>query len=628
MRPTLPHSGREARPQAIDRRDFLRYGGGIGLLVGMDALAPPFVRSGASRPVTGRPLVLGGSAGPIDLEVFEVDARIGDRIGRATTVNGTLPGPILRFREGDDAVIRVTNRLDHDTSIHWHGILLPNAMDGVPKVTFPGIRPGETFEYRYPIRQYGTYWYHSHSGFQEQLGQYGAFIIDPADPEPFAYDRDHVIVLSDWTFEDPHRIMARLKKRPDYYNFQKRTVADFFHDASERGVLATLGDRLMWGGMRMSPTDISDVTGATYTYLVNGLAPEANWTGLARKGERVRLRFINASAASYFDVRIPGLPMTVVQAMGQHVQPVETDEFRIAVAETYDVIVEPKEHRAYTIFAESMDRSGFARGTLAPELGMEAAVPARRPRPTLTMADMGMDHGGMEGMDHGAPAGAAPAAAAEHAGHEMPNMPGMPGMEAPRAGQPEPGTLPEPALHGPDHHGPANAAVAMVAKSRLNEPGLGLGDDGWRVLRYTDLRTTELRHHLAPPDREIELHLTGNMERFMWSMDGKTLSEVEPIRVHLGERIRLTMVNDTMMNHPMHLHGMWMELENGAGVAVPKVHTVNVKPAERTSLLVTADAPGPWAFHCHILYHMDAGMFRVVEVVEGGVADETEVGAR
>lgn len=618
MKPTLLHAEREVRPETIDRRDFLRYGGAAGVLMGMDAFAPRV--PGFSRPPSAPPEVLNGSAGPIELEVGEVDVRIDGRIGRATTVNGSLPGPVLRFKEGDQAVIRVTNTLRHDTSIHWHGILLPNAMDGVPKVNFPGIRPGETFEYRYPIRQSGTYWYHSHSGFQEQLGQYGAYIIDPAAPEPFAYDRDYVVVLSDWTFEDPYRIMARLKKSSGYYNFQKRTVADFFRDASERGLMSTLGDRLMWGRMRMSPTDISDVTGATYSYLVNGMAPGANWTGLVQPGDRVRLRFINASAASYFDVRIPGLPMTVVQVSGQHVQPVETDEFRIAVAETYDVIVEPREDRAYTIYAEAMDRSGFARGTLAPAAGMEADVPPRRPRPTLTMADMGMDHGGMEGMDPTAVA--AGAIAPTHAGHDMPGMAASPEVES------MPGMLPQPAMHGPDHHGAGNAAVAMVAKSRLDEPGLGLGEDGWRVLRYTDLRTLEMRHHLAPPEREIEMHLTGNMERFMWSIDGKTLSQVEPIRLRLGERIRLTMVNDTMMNHPMHLHGMWMELENGAGSEVPKVHTINVKPAEKVSLLVTADAPGPWAFHCHILYHMDAGMFRVVEVVEDPVADIDEGGAR
>jgi CopA family copper-resistance protein len=610
-------------------------------MVGVDALVPAWARAarpGAARGVLrgapggmlggvarGVPGVLDGSAGPLDLVVGETRVPIGERQGRAITVNGTLPGPVLRYREGDDAIIRVTNRLDEDTSVHWHGILLPNEMDGVPGVTFPGIPPGTTFEYRYPLRQYGTYWYHSHSGFQEQLGQYGALVIDPAAPEPFAYDREHVVVLSDWTFEDPGRVMARLTKRPDYYNLRKRTIADFVRDASDRGLGGAIGDRLMWGGMRMNPTDISDVTGATYTYLVNGLPPEEGWTGLFELGERVRLRIINASAASFFDVRVPGLTMTVVQAMGQHVRPVETEEIRIAVAETYDVIVEPAADRAYTIFAEAMDRSGYARGTLAPREGMEAPMPARRPRPVLTMADMGMDHGAEHGSTeeraghegHAAPAGEA-TDAAEHAGHARPAPAATVGVGAP------PGSIPEPATHGPDDHGAGNASVAALARSRLGEPGLGLGEDGWQVLRYTDLVSLDAPRHLEPPTREIELHLTGNMERFMWSIDGRAFDHDHPIAVRRGERIRFTLVNDTMMNHPMHLHGMWMELENGRGAGIPRVHTVNVKPAERLSFLVTADAPGPWPFHCHILYHMDAGMFRIVEVSEPAADDDHE----
>ncbi|MEX2465527.1 MAG: copper resistance system multicopper oxidase, partial [Gemmatimonadota bacterium] len=393
---------------AFTRRSFLRVGATVGALAGLDALVPGYARAGAGL-TSRRPEVIDGSAAPIDLSIGQVSLPIGEHTARATTINGTLPGPILRFREGDEAVIRVTNTLDEDTSIHWHGILLPNEMDGVPMVNFPGIRPGETFEYRYPIAQHGTYWYHSHSGFQEQLGHYGALIIDPPDAERHAYDREYIVVLSDWTFEDPYRIMARLKKRPEYYNRQKRTVFDFIRDAGERGLGAALSDRLMWGGMRMDPTDIADVTGTTYTYLMNGLPPEQNWTGLFQPGERVRLRFVNASAASFFDVRIPGLPMTVVQKDGLAVKPVETDEFRIAIAETYDVIIEPREDRAYALFAESMDRSGYACGTLAPREGMQAEIPARRPRPLLTMADMGMDH---EGHDM--------SAAAEHEGHEMP----------------------------------------------------------------------------------------------------------------------------------------------------------------------------------------------------------------
>jgi CopA family copper-resistance protein len=604
--------------------------------------------------------VLDGTAAPIDLRIGRTPLRVGGRRASAVTINGTVPGPLLRFREGGEAVIRVTDTLDEDTSIHWHGLILPMEMDGVPGVSFPGIRPGETFEYRYPLEQYGTYWYHSHSGLQEQLGHYGPLIIDPLEPEPFEYDREYIIVLSDWTFENPYKLLAKLKKQPDYYNFQKRTVGDFFADVSEDGLGETLRNRMSWGRMRMNPTDISDITGATYTYLMNGLAPDSNWTGLFRPGERVRLRFINAGAGTFYDVRIPGLPMTVVEVSGQHVQPVETDEFRMGLAETYDVIVEPAEDRAYTIFAESMDRSGYARGTLAPREGMAGPIPPQRERPLLTMADMGMlhsnmagddmemgempgmDHAGMDhaGMEHGAAEkpisgedtgtpGASKGSMQGHEGHAMPAV-----AEAARENLPKlardgvvrttglrpPGTLPEPVMHEPDDlHGPGNAAVPMLTRSRLDEPGVGLGNDGRRVLVYTQLRALHARPDtLRPPDREIEMHMTGNMERYMWSINGKKFSEVPPIHFNYGERLRMTMVNDTMMHHPMHLHGMWMELENGQGEHIPRVHTINLKPAERLSLLVTADAPGRWAFHCHILYHMDVGMFRVVEVSQPG----------
>ena len=629
--PTLPSS--ETDPLETDRdhgpvsrRDFLRYGSALGALAGMHGLLPRWLDAGGVPPRID-PGVLDGSAGPIELTIGRTEIGVDGKGGTAVTMNGTVPGPLIRFREGDEAVIHVTNTLDEDTSIHWHGIILPNGMDGVPKVNFPGIRPGETFTYRYPIEQYGTYWYHSHSGLQEQLGHYGPLVIDPAGAEPEPFDREYVVVLSDWTFEDPYRVLAKLKKHPDYYNYGKRTVFDFFRDAGDEGLGAAVSDRLSWGRMRMMPTDISDITAATYTFLMNGMGPESNWTGLFEPGERVRIRFVNASAATIFDVRVPGLPMTVIQKDGQHVKPVETDEFRLSIAETMDVIVEPEEDRAYTVFAESLARGGYARGTLAPREGMSAPVPELRERPLLSMADMGMMHGAggmeMEGMDEGTAAPADTAAHDMHAGHDMPatedlhaghDMGGM-GMEGTSELLP-PGAVPEPSMHGPDDHGVGNAGVAMMAVSRLHEPGVGLGEDGWRVLRYTDLEALEPWDDFRAPDREIELHLTGNMERFMWSMDGVEFSDAEPIRVEYGERIRLTMINDTMMNHPMHLHGMWMELENGKGSRIPRVHTVNVKPAEKVSLLFNADALGPWAFHCHVLYHMDAGMFRVVEVVE------------
>ena len=616
----------------ISRRRFLGYSGAVGAVAGMERLLPGYLRapSGGSR---GAPDVLDGSEGPVHLTIAETPIEIDGRTAPAVTINGTVPGPLIRFREGDDAVIHLTNELDEDTSVHWHGILLPNRMDGVPEVNYPGVRPGETFTARFPVRQYGTYWYHSHSGLQEQLGHYGPLVIDPAE-EPLEYDREHVIVLSDWTFDDPYRVLARLKKKPDYHNFQQRTVVDFFRDVARDGLGQAVSDRLAWGRMRMNPTDISDVTGTFYTYLMNGRSPNSNWTGLFEPGERVRLRFINASAVSFFDVRLPGLPMEVVQVSGQHVKPVETDELRIGVAERYDVIVEPDGEDAYTIFAEAMDRSGYARGTLATREGLEAPIPDRRQRPLLTMAAMGMDHGememdGMEALGGGEPA----AEESEPPGHETEGGHGghgrMPMAEPPADGGPlrPPGTLPEAVAHGDDDHGPGEAGLPMTVRSRLHEPGVGLGDDGWRVLTYDQLEALEPKDEFRPPDREIEIHLTGNMERFMWSMDGVKYSDAEPVEVEYGERIRLTMVNDTMMDHPMHLHGMFQELENGKGRSIPLVDTVIVKAAEKLSLLFTADEVGPWAFHCHILYHMDAGMFRVVRVNEPrGTSDAEEEG--
>lgn len=578
-REIVPVSRDPFRP---NRREFVQASAlAVGGLAGLDRLLPPFVHAagGLTRHAPG-----GGRPVPVDLSVGKTLLRIGDRSAAAVTVNGSVPAPLLRFREGETATIRVSNTLSEDTSLHWHGIILPNAMDGVPQVTFDGIKPGETFVYEFPLRQSGTYWYHSHSGMQEQLGVYGPLIIDPIAPDPFAFDREHVVLLSDWTFENPHHVMANLKKMGGYYNYQRRTVADLFR-AGDAG----LSNRSEWGRMRMDPTDIADVTGATYTYLMNGRSPGAPWTGLFRRGERVRLRLINGGAATYFDVRIPGLEMTVVQADGQNVEPVTVGELRIAIAETYDVIVQPTEDRAYTVFAETMDRSGHALGTLAPREGMRGPVPERRRRPMRSMMDMGMAMGG------GAMAGMTGMSAADHAGHAMPST----------------GSVP----HGKDRHGPGNAMIPDVTQPRLDDPGIGLGEDGRRVLAYRDLRSTTAATDEREPAREIELHLTGNMERYLWSFDGKTFSQApDPISIGLGERVRVTFVNDTMMEHPIHLHGMWMVLENGTGEFQPRKHTVNVKPAERLSVLVEPDVPGKWALHCHIMFHMDAGMFRVVEV--------------
>ena len=507
------------------------------------------------------------------LEIGDVPFVVDGRAFTATGVNGQVPAPTLVWHEGDTVTLSVTNRLNEPSSIHWHGVRVPSPMDGVPGFSFNGIAPGETFVYRFPVRQSGTYWYHSHTMFQEQTGLYGAIVIVPKAGYSEAFDRDYVVLLSDWSAEDPDTIVSNLKGQSDYYNFGQRTVGTFFDDVSRQGLGATVSDRFEWGKMRMSPTDILDVTGATYTYLINGQPPSANWTALFKPSERVRLRFINGSSMSIFDVRIDGLPMTVVQADGNDVVPVIVDEFRISVAETYDVIVEPKESRAYTLFVQAEDRSGFARGTLAPQAGMAAAIPAMDARPMRSMVDMGM--GAMAGMD-------------------MSSMPASPEAEKLT------GSV------GVDN-------VAMMPTERLDRAGEGF-PAGRRILSYADLRALKPGTDPRPPTRTITLHLTGNMERFMWGFDGKKYSEAGPIELTRGERVRFTLINDTMMEHPIHLHGLWSELENGQDEYRPYKHTINVKPGETLRYLVTADTPGRWAYHCHLLYHMEMGMFREVRV--------------
>ena len=622
------------------------------LLAAMDRLLPSYARGDALGGVELTPRSHGNV---VDLVIAETAVPIGDHTATAITINGTIPGPLVRLREGELVTLNVTNRLQETSSIHWHGVLVPPDMDGVPGVSFAGIAPGTTFTYQFPVKQYGTYWFHSHSGGQEQSGVYAPMIIDPIEPDPVRYDREYVVMLSDWSFSSMDAMIGRLKKQSGYFNFQKRTIAEFISDIGQYGWKPTLENYRMWAQMRMDPTDLADVTGAAYTYLMNGQTADANWTALFSPGERVRLRFIGVGVMTFYDVRIPGLSMIVVQADGQNVEPIEVDEMRIGPAETYDVIVEPAEERAYTIFAETLDRSGYARGTLAPRPGMMAAIPPRRARPLRTMEDMGMAMEGMDmstmdaiGMDKNAKAGGRPMAGmGEQPGHQMT----MPGMEGPKAGDSMPGMqgaggdhqmsghprqppphgsagvggrrkseIPGmiPVKHGPDHHGSGNQATPDATRSRLDDPGVGLGGEGRRVLVYTDLRARERFYDTREPERELEIHLTGHMERFMWSLDGKKYSDApEPVHFRYGERLRWTFVNDTMMEHTMHLHGMWMHLENGAGEYLPRKHTVIVKPAERVSVAITADARGQWAFHCHLLLHMEAGMFRVVEVSDG-----------
>ena len=604
------------------RRRFLQ---GLGAAAGLAGLSPRllFAQDADRRSLRGTEfdLVIGPTP---------VNYTGADRI--ATAVNGQVPAPTLYWNEGDTVTIRVTNRLPAVSSIHWHGILLPADMDGVPGLSFSGIAPGQTFTYRFEVKQTGTYWYHSHSGFQEQTGLYGPIVILPKGGDLIRADRDYVVMLSDWTDEKPERVMANLKKMSDFFNNKQPTFGEFVQDIQRMGFASAVDKRKMWNQMRMMPTDFSDVTASrnisgALRFLINGATAEKNWTGIFRPGEKVRLRFINGAATTIFDVRIPGLKMTVISADGQDVEPVAVDEFRISVAETYDVIVEPAEDRAYTIFAQSIGRSGSVRATLAPRPGMQAPVPDIDEAQWLTMVDMmgAMAMGGAHGA-HGAamPAmnhAATPAAAAQSM-HSMPQgqaqqtMPaegahaGHAQMASPAAAPVQPPKV----THARTEYGPGVDMHVDMPRTNLDDPGVNLRDNGRRVLTYADLRTIGGSVDPREPAREIELHLTGNMERFMWSFDGQKFSESLPIHFRYGERLRIVLVNDTMMNHPIHLHGMWSELESESGQFQVRKHTINVQPAQRVSFRVTADAPGHWAFHCHLIYHMEAGMFREVVV--------------
>ncbi|MCF5714038.1 copper resistance system multicopper oxidase [Pseudomonas tremae] len=582
----------------------------------------------------GETNVLSGTE--FDLFIGETPVNITGSPRTALTINGGIPGPLLRWREGDTVTLRVKNRLKDMTSIHWHGIILPANMDGVPGLSFGGIAPDGTYVYQFKVKQNGTYWYHSHTGFQEQVGVYGPLVIEAKEPEPFEYDRDHVVMLTDWTDEDPTALMKTLKKQADYYNNHKRTVGDFIKDVADSGWSATVADRKMWAEMKMNPTDIADVSGATYTYLMNGHAPDSNWTGTFKPGEKLRLRFINGSAMSYFDVRIPGLKMTVVAADGLYVKPVTVDEFRIATAETFDVIVEPTQD-AYTLFAQSMDRTGYARGTLAVRPGLAAPVPELDPRPLVTMADMdmaGMDHGSMSGMgdmagmDHSKMAGARDNSMQGMSGMDGGDMKGMnhgatrdiSGMDSMAAmdhSKMSMGGMEEMQQHpASESNNPLVDMQAMSTSPKLDDPGMGLRENGRKVLTYSDLKSTFEDPDGREPSRTIELHLTGHMEKFSWSFNGVKFSDAEPLKLKYGERVRIVLVNDTMMTHPIHLHGMWSDLEDENGQFLVRKHTIDMPPGSKRSYRVTADALGRWAYHCHLLYHMEMGMFREVRVEE------------
>ena len=584
------------RPTTLDRRTLIRAAAGATLA----GAFPAWARSGTAGHVAAHDAHRGVGAAlsgeTIALTVAPARFGTAGRAAHAVAINGTVPAPLIRLKEGQNVRIAVTNRLAEDTSIHWHGLLLPFQMDGVPGVSFPGIRPGETFTYDFPVRQSGTYWYHSHSGMQEAIGHYGPLVIDPAGTDPVAAEREHVVVLSDWSPVHPHVLLRRLKQMGGYYNYQRQTLAGLLAGRDQ-----PLRERIDWGRMRMDPTDLSDVTGSTYSFLVNGHGTAENWTGLFAPGERVRLRIINASAMANFNVRIPGLAMTVVQCDGQHVRPVETDEFQIGIAETYDVVVRPVAAQPYALVAEAIDRSGLVRATLAPRMGMVAAVPPLRARPLLSMKDMGMDMSGMD-MGHDGVIDLSRPADQGMAGHSM--------------------TMRDTALLPPTVTvGPGVATVSAMPADRTADRPTGLEDVAHRVLTYADLKALTPRTDTRMPTRRLDIHLTANMERYMWSFDGVKLSDgAERIAFRHDERVRVTLVNDTMMPHPIHLHGHFFDLVTGAGRHDPRKHTVNVLPGGKVSFDLTADAIGDWAFHCHMLMHMHAGMMRVVTVRHEGDA--------
>ncbi len=692
-------------PPHLSRRRFV-----TGMAAGSAALGLGLGSSLSLGATTKRssPQTLRGNKFNLDIGYQAVNLTGRDKI--ATTVNGSLPAPILRWKEGERVKLNVKNNLSHDSSIHWHGMILPSRMDGVPGLSFAGIKPGDTFEYEFDVNQSGTYWYHSHSGFQEQTGVYGAIVIDPKEPDPVAYDRDHVVVLSDWSDQRPERVYARLKKVSHYYNRRERTSGDLWKDIKSKGVNATLRDRAMWNQMRMSDTDLADVNGHTYTFLMNGMTPDDGWQALFSKGEKVRLRFINAAAMTIFDVRIPGLKMTVVASDGQNIEPVTIDEFRIGVAETYDVIVEPSSDSAYTIFAQTIDRTGFTRGVLTPNVNWQAEIPPMDYAPVLGHGDMGMaggshsQHGQQtKQMDHSAHTSPTVIKASSGSskidhrkmGHGSAPMDhskmghGSAPMDHSKVGQSSApmdrskmghGSAPmdhskmghgsAPMDHSKMGHGSApmdhskksqasdsmdHSQHGMVAKSvstsmlgmagygtnktnlvhaksefgphmdmraesfqnGLSDPGVGLRDHlqlyNRKVLTYADIRNLTPTIDTREPTREIELHLTGNMTRYMWSINGIKFTDADPIKLKYGERVRIVLVNDTMMTHPMHLHGVWSELETGEPNYIPRKHTILVHPGSSISYLVTADAMGRWAYHCHLIYHMP-GMMREVQI--------------
>ena len=583
-------------PTFLSRRQLLQ-----GLILGGMSSALPSTLNAQSNSIAtaarGTAPIIQGPV--VDLVIEEARVNFTGQSRMATTINGSIPAPTLKFREGDEVTIRVTNNLKVPTSIHWHGIILPFQMDGVPSISFNGIAPGETFTYRFTLEQSGTYWYHSHSGFQEMTGMYGALIIEPREGELYPVERDYIVQLSDWTDEEPMRVFNKLKIKSDLYNFNQPTIGDFFQDVTSGGLGLALDKRRMWQQMRMNPTDLADLSAETLTYLMNGSPAQANWTGIFKAGERIRLRIINASSNTLFDVRIPGLPMQLVQADGQNVIPVEVDEFRFGPGETYDVIVKPSED-AYTIFAQSIERSGYVRGTLAVRADLDAEVPPIDEFEPLSMMDMMGDMGMMANMNHGESISNAVVDHSAHSGHQMTANP----LSVPS----------KTVRHASTEYGASVDARVDTPRTNLDDPGIGLRNNGRRVLTLADLRSLETLPNSTLPTREIELHLTGNMQRYSWSLDGVEFGDSTPVFMRKDERVRIILHNDTMMTHPMHLHGMWSDIENEDGELLSRRHTILIQPAQRISFQATPKEAGQWAWHCHLMFHMDAGMFRKVIV--------------
>ncbi len=571
------------QPQVHSRRRFVKGLTAGGALLGLSPIARSVLAATTSQVPAAQ---LSGTE--FDLEIAETPVNFTGTPRMGTAINGSIPGPTLYWREGDTVTIRVRNRLRESTSIHWHGMILPYQMDGVPGISFKGIAPGETFTYRFKVQQNGTYWYHSHSGFQEMTGVYGAIVITPRDQEIYPVDRDYPIMLSDWTDEAPMEVFKKLKSMGDYYNINQPTAGDFRRDVSDLGLAAAVAKREMWNQMRMNPTDLGDLSSSTLTYLMNGVTPNGNWEASFQKGERVRLRFMNGTGNTFYDVRIPGVKLQVIQSDGVNIHPVTVDEFRFGPGETCDVIVEPTDD-AHTIFAQSMERTGFARGTLSTRPGLTAPVPEPDAPEWLDMRDMMGEMGAMAAGGH--------AMAMDHSQHGGAGSSGAPVVR-----------------HASTEYGASTDMRVDTPRTNLDDPGIGLRNNGRRVLTLADLHGLDPFTDLREPERDVELHLTGNMERYTWSLDGLEFGKSTPIHFSHNERVRIILHNDTMMTHPMHLHGVWSELESAAGELQVKTHTISVQPAQRISFQLTADALGRWAWHCHLLFHMDAGMFREVVV--------------